>query len=181
MPQISSKKHIKSKNKMSNLIENKAQEILKKLNISSVPIPIEDVAGGFNILIQKAPSDKFSGLLFKKAGSEGAYIAINNKESVVRQRFTIAHELGHFFLHPQKNTFIEFRGTTQNLVKNSKEMEANRFAAAILMPAEFLLKDIESFASNGILPESITFLSSRYNVSEEAMKYRLMNLIASKI
>lgn len=55
--------------------------------------------------------------------------------SARRDRFTIAHELGHYFLHylyPERVGFAVFgRGT-----RNRAETEANVFASSLLMPAE---------------------------------------------
>src|SRR5882762_3540972 len=88
-------------------IESLAEELLGKLDIKEVPIPIEDIARSLNIRISRAPSAEFSGLLIRKDGR--ALIGINSSEAPVRQRFTVAHEIGHFILHPQKDAFVDFR------------------------------------------------------------------------
>src|SRR5690349_455878 len=88
-------------------IELAAEQLLAKLNIGEVPTPIEDVARSLNMSISRAPSAEFSGLLIRKDGH--ALIGVNSNEPVVRQRFTIAHEIGHFILHPQKDAFVDFR------------------------------------------------------------------------
>ncbi|WP_460881211.1 ImmA/IrrE family metallo-endopeptidase [Pontibacter rugosus] len=68
----------------------------------------------------------------------------NPVESVVRQRFTIAHELGHFVLHQKySELFIDkekplFRNQESSTGEHKREKEANAFAAAILMP-QFLI------------------------------------------
>lgn len=156
-------------------IEIKVEEVLSSCGISSVPVPIEEVARRENILLKRTGSNDFSGVLLRKSGV--SFIALNSKESSVRQRFTLAHELGHYFLHPSKNTFIEFRDNKKNIVRGAKEVEANKFAAALLMPRKLIQQDIASFAATEISSEHITFLAKRYQVSEEAMTYRLMNLV----
>ena len=158
-----------------NNFEQKIEEILLENKIKSAPIPVEDIAKKYNIAIGTTPSDRFSGVLLRKEDGT-SYIAVNSKESPVRQRFTIAHELGHYFLHPNTQTFVDFRDITQNVTRNPKERQANKFAAALLMPKKILQKDVAAIADEGILPEHIKFLASKYKVSEEAMSYRLINL-----
>ena len=155
-------------------IESKAQEILNTLKIKSVPIPIEDVANKYNIKISRAPSKDFSGLLIRKDGS--ALIGVNSNEAAVRQRFTIAHELGHFFLHPQKDTFVDYRDNKNEVMHTPRERQANMFAAALLMPRSFLEKDFRSFAKKGFTEIELQKLANKYQVSEDAMRIRLINL-----
>ena len=104
-------------------IEEKVEKIISDLGLDSVPIDVTNIAERNNILIKYAPSKKFSGMIYRK--DNNAFIAINSKESEARQRFTIAHELGHFFLHPQKDTFVDHRGNSENQIKDKKEIEAN--------------------------------------------------------
>ncbi len=62
--------------------------------------------------------------------------------STVRQRFTIAHELGHFFLHRASSTvFVDaapifFRDESSSNGSQREEIEANAFAAELLMPED---------------------------------------------
>ena len=156
------------------IIEEKAEKILATYGIDSIPVNVAEIAKKADVLIKKAPSKKFSGLLYRKDGV--AFMAVSSSESVVRQRFTIAHELGHFFLHPQKDTFVEFRDNEKNITRGVKEVEANQFAAALLMPRKFLEKDVRVFKEAGVNSESIEFLAKKYRVSEEAMNFRLINL-----
>ncbi|MFY9462932.1 MAG: ImmA/IrrE family metallo-endopeptidase [Candidatus Sungiibacteriota bacterium] len=66
-----------------------------------------------------------------------AEIYINNDYSSERKRFTLAHELGHFILHPNEeklrvDTYDYSKGTQDS----SDETEANYFAASLLMPRD---------------------------------------------
>ncbi|MEC4094016.1 ImmA/IrrE family metallo-endopeptidase [Myroides odoratimimus] len=98
------------------------------------------------------------------------HMKINSKHHKNRQRFTIAHELGHYFLHKEKNTSFEdttfFRGAKINPI----EFAANEFASAILMP-EDLIKEL---ISEGI--RELGELAEEFGVSASAMKYRLEKL-----
>lgn len=96
-------------------------------------------------------------------------IEYNPSEPPNRQRFTIAHELGHHALGHGPRP----RDTSQALMGSNDFMEtqANRFAAELLMPAgsvQLLVIDM------GITDLGI--LASHFQVSEPAMRYRLKNL-----
>lgn len=156
-------------------IEVRAQEILDNLGIKILPIPVEDIADKQKIKISRAPSKDFSGILIRK--DEHALIGINNSEAPVRQRFSIAHELGHFFLHPKNDTFVDHRKELNKYdTKSFKEVEADHFAAALLMPKKFLEEDVNKLGCKFISEKEIKILSHKYEVSDEAMTYRLINL-----
>lgn len=162
-------------------IEQRAQEVLAKCGISSVPIPVEDIADKHGVQVSRAPSKEFSGILIRKENR--SLMGINSTESSVRQRFTIAHELGHYFLHGNRDVFVEYRdnGERVNKVRGFKETQANIFAASVLMPRDLLEKDFQKIVKNDMLDEHhITFLAEKYDVSEKAMSFRLMNLGLSK-
>ncbi|MFQ2011796.1 ImmA/IrrE family metallo-endopeptidase [Aeromonas veronii] len=110
------------------------------------------------------------------------YAAVENGRPVVaycssehpnRQRFTIAHEIGHHLLgHTQNGRCL--RDSPSNYSANlnhSIEAEANEFAAQLLMPEEAVRILIER---RGVT--SVTELAKAFNVSEAAMYYRLKNL-----
>lgn len=156
-------------------IELRAEQVLAKLNIKTQPIPIEEIASRLQIRISRAPSKDFSGLLIRKDGH--ALIGVNNSEAPVRQRFTIAHELGHFFLHPQKDTFVDYRDNKKDVMRTVKERQANMFAAALLMPRKNLTKDFKNLAKGGLSDEELRrALIDRYEVSDDAMRFRLRDL-----
>lgn len=95
-------------------------------------------------------------------------IAVNKRHHKNRQRFTIAHELGHYMLkHVSKKDGIMYR----NDDSNPYEIEANTFAAEILMPAAVIRNMI--FEQDIITVEE---LAHKLWVSEQAMFYRLRNL-----
>jgi Zn-dependent peptidase ImmA (M78 family) len=160
-------------------IEARAEEVLNRAGVKTLPIPVEDIAAKYQIRISRAPHDAFSGMLIRKDGH--ALIGVNNSEPHVRQRFTIAHELGHFFLHPKKDAFVDYRDNKDGgeVMRTPREREANMFAAALLMPRASLIKDFRAMAKKGFTDEELTTLAKRYGVSEEAMRFRLINLQSS--
>ncbi len=155
-------------------IEELAEEILREFRVSTLPIPVEDIASKKSIKISRAPSKDFSGLLIRKDGH--ALIGVNSNDAPVRQRFTIAHELGHFFLHPQKDAFVDYRDNKSDIMRTPREKQANMFAAALLMPRKQLEKDYKKVSRDGFGEGELKGLAEKYCVSEDAMKYRLLNL-----
>jgi Zn-dependent peptidase ImmA (M78 family) len=156
------------------IIESRAEEVLRRLNMKSLPVPVEDIAGKYQVRISRAPNRNFSGMLIRKGGH--ALIGVNSSESSARQRFTIAHELGHFFLHPNKDAFVDYRDNKNRAMRTPREKQANMFAAALLMPRQSLMKDVQSISDEGFSEDDITTLAQRYGVSEDAMRFRLINL-----
>ena len=155
-------------------IETKAEKVLKDAGIHDVPVAVEEIAALQQIRISRAPNDSFSGLLLRKDGK--ALIGVNSAETKTRQRFTIAHELGHFFLHRNKDAFVDFRDNVQGVIRTPREREANMFAAALLMPRKKVLADVRALAKQGVGEDEVTILAKRYAVSEDAMRFRLINL-----
>lgn len=95
-------------------------------------------------------------------------IAVNARHHKNRQRFTIAHELGHYMLkHVSKKDGVMDR----NGDSNPYEIEANAFAAEILMPTAVIRHLI--FEQDVVTVEE---LAHKLWVSEQAMFYRLRNL-----
>jgi|SRR3989338_715314 len=158
-------------------IENLVEKIHSDLKLTEIPIPIKEVISNKGIRIKMAPSKEFSGILLRKG--EGALIGVNSTESPLRQRFTLAHELGHFLLHKNKDAFVDdvnYRNNDVGVVGDDKEQEANAFAAAFLVPRKLLRVDIEKMAQNGVSEIDIGPLAKKYEVSKESMSYRLINL-----
>lgn len=82
--------------------------------------------------------------------------------SALRDRFTIAHELGHYFLHSEQGEgpIVAYRSGSTRI-----EWEANWFAAALLMPRK-------EFSESVNLGYNIARLASQFGVSQEAAKVR---------
>lgn len=96
-------------------------------------------------------------------------IRYNPREARVRQRFTVAHELGHFAL----GHGAAFRDPASNFSTGAPPVEAaaNRFAAALLMPAEIVEYVIKKQAK-----PTLKSLATAFGVSTAAMRYRLIHL-----
>lgn len=109
-----------------------------------------------------------SGILNQENGKW--IMSINRDDNPKRQRFTLAHELGHYILHKNKNDSFEdsvfFRGED----KTSIEYAANIFAADLLMPKE----KVRFLILNGT--KVVKDLAEAFDVSIPAMKFKLTEL-----
>lgn len=165
-------------------IEQKANSILSRFGIKSPAVSVGDIARRSGLeLIPYEFGENISGALFME--NQKATIGFNPNDPVVRQRFTIAHELGHFFMHKKDDSTIYFDKPQilfrdeSNSTGLKKEREANAFAACILMPEHMVLRSFEIIrAKNSQLidEEIIKTLAREYKVSQMAMSYRLSNL-----
>lgn len=151
-----------------NDILKKAEEsglyIDNSLNIKELILSFEDI------------EIKYDAMDIAKSGSlsciDGKWImCINSSHNPKRQRFTMAHELGHYILHKGKN--IEFVDTTffRSDEMDSIEYNANEFASRLLMPEDKLRKLIDEDRI-----KNIGELASIFDVSSAAMKYRVISL-----
>ena len=119
--------------------------------------------------------DAFEGMLARDPGDHEVWgIAYNGKSRLERQRFTIAHELGHFILH--RNRQPSFNCDKQSVhtgieTLRSIEREADDFASNLLMPGD-LLRDWIS--SQRIDFRVLGDIAQRFQVSLEALCIRFI-------
>jgi len=160
----------------------RVRNLLRKSMVTSPPVPIEKIAKALSIKILRSPlADDLSGLLVRHKGFKGPIIGVNSIHPRVRQRFTIAHEIAHYILHADevhidRGFSVNFRDSRSSSAEYRAEIEANNFAAEILMPKMFLDNDLENGTvdmgdENGLLE-----LAERYGVSGQAMAFRIKNL-----
>jgi Zn-dependent peptidase ImmA (M78 family) len=108
-------------------------------------------------------------------------IGVNSSHAPVRQRFTIAHEIGHLIMHKGTPVFVDrlIRVDRRDGTTSKQERDANAFAAELLMPRGFITARIAALTDkrSGIAPERlIEQLAEEFGVSLLAMSYRLANL-----
>ena len=113
------------------------------------------------------PKDSAGGSI--SVDSRGKFtIFLSKATSHKRDVFTIAHELGHYFLHSRLGEIKIKANRSEDI--DEAEREANSFAAAFLMPEEKLRKIYEEKEGN------ISALADAFNVSLSAMNWRCINL-----
>lgn len=164
-------------------IDIKANQVLNKYGNLTLPIKVEEIAKMEGLKVTPFPlEDDVSGLLVIEKGQ--GVIGYNQNESRVRRRFTIAHELAHYFLHSEHHKFFvdkvfrAYRNAAAVLNPEIQvlEQEANAFAAAILMPESIIKKEIEKTQIDLGSEDEVRELAKLFDVSTTAMHYRLANL-----
>jgi Zn-dependent peptidase ImmA (M78 family) len=165
-------------------ISGVVNRLLNQHGIQAAPVPVEDIARSLGARVERTPADdELSGFLYQQKNSKLTIIGVNENHHPNRQAFTIAHELGHSLLHDvddvhvDRNFRIKLRNSASSKGENVEEMEANLFAAELLMPTSFLKKDLKTIEDVDLVDEGvISKLAGRYGVSTQAMTIRLSHL-----
>ena len=158
-----------------NLIDDIAVTLRSAMDIDSEDF---DIAGTVADIGGKI--EYLDGLLSEecvvKTADNGFCIRINRKHPATRQRFAIARELGHLFMHMKYgyDEWAQVRPGEKDLWAPGSHMnlaeEANEFAAAFLMPADgFINMAKETSDGTYFYPGKI---AERYNVYQDAVVYR---------
>lgn len=163
-----------------------ATDLLEQQKVITPPVPIDRIAKILGIQLRFSPLDEeLSGMIYIR--DEVPIVGVNSLHHPNRQRFTLAHECGHFLLHKAeiaKEVHVDkefpmlMRDSVSALGVNEIEMEANLFAAELLMPVALINKEIESDIIDIDEEAAIDALARRFKVSQSAMRFRLGNLLA---
>jgi Zn-dependent peptidase ImmA (M78 family) len=168
------------------IIVERAEELAKEYNPEGLsPFPYERIGEkmkNVQIYILDIEDQAISGAISFDKEEKNYKIIINKQKPFTRQHFTIAHELGHYFLHldlvAQEEVLVD---TDESLRQNAVlfrldsatssriETEANYFAAALIMPETWVRKAWETF-------RNIEECARLFNVSTTAMSIRLETL-----
>lgn len=161
-------------------MERKAEQLLVKSGVDTTPVPVEQVAAQLGIRIELADLGEDCSAVLVRNG-ERAVIGVNKDHYLNRRRFSIAHEIAHFVLH-EGDTYIDkgyrvhFRDLESGSGTKLEEMEANAFAAALLMPAKRVRDAFKQQPFELTGDDCLGMLARTFKVSTQAMTYRLMNL-----
>lgn len=163
----------------------------------SLPVPVDEIVReAYGLRVCHVPQDRIkevlgdgagegwvSGLLLAGAGE----IWVTEDEvnhpgwGTERCRFTTGHELGHFVMHQEARTSIYCRKSgveegfrLEPIPRPVPEVEANTFAAALLMPPDLLRPQI----GEALDEDAIARLTRTFGVSDKAMRRRIETLQA---
>lgn len=173
------------------------EDLLSKIGIEQPPVDVDAVASEMGLRVSgefNFEKLSHSGEINWSADRETAEIWINPTDSRLRQRFTLAHELGHFLCHMlparqdphESERFVDggvqFRRGARNC---PVETEANAFAASLLMPESMVFRAVKTIVDANKTDDNrvslsrerfIELLAEQFSVSSQAMKWRLVNL-----
>ena len=142
--------------------------ILKKHG-DSVPVDIVAIANELGVEVYGNDwTDSTAGMI-KKVSQDRYAIYVNTRHPVVRQRFTVAHELAHFLLHKDHiGDGISEDALYRSGLQNWMEIEANQLAADLLMPMKHVLRYKKDPEYN-----TVQSIADVFRVSSDAMAIRL--------
>ena len=148
---------------------NRALEIIKALKIRGPEeIEIAEIAVHRGAFVQFKPLSGYLGRRIKKT------ITIDsNIRNLGRERFTIAHELGHYELHNDPGRFCDNDDLYKYHNQKPKERESNAFASEILMPSSFFKP---YFQEKELTWELIEGISKIFRTSLTATARRVVKL-----
>lgn len=116
--------------------------LLDRLGISDVP-DVRDVATKLSVGIEEREIESFDGALVRIKGSAVGVIALRRSiREAGRKNFTIAHEIGHLILPGHDDSTVCRAEQVESWARglSAKELEANQFAAELLMPTAVVTK-----------------------------------------
>jgi Zn-dependent peptidase ImmA (M78 family) len=162
-----------------------AEALVDRLSINSAPVDVNMIAKSLGLsVVYNDLGEDISGLLVSKGDT--ASICVREGEPLVRQRFTIAHEIGHFCLrhqfergehvervHVDEGWKVTARSNSRTAGVAPMEVEANQFAAALLMPTRLLKQRAHRFSVRQLDDSVVSELAREFKVSEQAMAIRL--------
>lgn len=159
--------------------KRRAKEILGEYGRDVLPIsPPIDVIGIANYHGIKVYKANFTGIYekalygFIRRSGDDVEIYVNAADAYYRQRFTIAHELGHYFCHEYINDienleYVDLRSDASS----PEEVQANKFASELLMPDDLVKNEYGK-----LLFPTISELSRIFHASKPAMTIKLRQL-----
>ena len=159
------------------LIDSKAKEVLRDMQFNTLPINSIKIAEKSNIAVQAKPDTSIgvSGMLIKNGDNFGIMYATHIKNKGF-QNFSIAHELGHYYLDGHIENILTDNIHTSDaslLSTNIYEQEANYFASILLMPS-FLIKD--DINRNDLSWQLVSNIAKKCQTSLEATARRIIEL-----
>ena len=161
-------------------MERRAEQLLLRAGVDTIPVPLGQVAVHLGIKIELTDLGEDCSAVLVRNGDR-AVIGVNKDHYINRRRFSIAHEIGHFVLH-EGNTYVDkgyrinFRDLESGSGTKQEEMQANAFAAALLMPAKRVRDAFKQQPFDLTSDDSLKMLAKTFKVSTQAMAYRLVNL-----
>ncbi|MGB0680071.1 MAG: ImmA/IrrE family metallo-endopeptidase [Polyangiales bacterium] len=145
-----------------------ADDILQMFMIRTPPVPVLKILRGLDIDVRALDHDPgWDGAV--DGSAEPATIWYSRAVAPVRQRFTLAHELGHLLLHPLTRTFRD-RTNEASVKAHVQERQADSFAAELLMPSWLLTRFVE------VANAETKRLAALFQVSRAAMARRLITI-----
>ncbi|MCY4427675.1 MAG: ImmA/IrrE family metallo-endopeptidase [Halieaceae bacterium] len=160
------------------------ESLLEAERVEKPPVPVERIARLLGAEVRYLPFEgELAGMLIRDEAGRGIVIGVNSLHHLNRRRFTIAHECGHLQLHKGQRAYVDRsplrinrRDEVSSQAMNVEEIEANRFAAELLMPYDMIVEDLMGVALDIEDEGALKELGDRYRVSIQALTLRLRSV-----
>ncbi len=166
-----------------------ARQLLRELNIQGIPIQPREIAERLQIVVwEREMESRYDGCLMRVGDTWG--ILLNNLiQSQSRKNFTIAHELGHYYLERGQISATDHKDTVAEFVPQHRcqredlrgfdshrleEQRANQFAVELLMPSPIFRADAADLPEIGL--PAIEALAEKYSTSLTSTAIRYTRL-----
>jgi len=154
--------------------ERYAQDIILELDLKP-PVDVIKICNAYGLILN-TENIKFVDALLIISKEKKNIILSNEILYLTRRRFSIAHEIGHYFIPWHKNNYsCSEIGLFSSFDKD--EREADTFAAELLIPTRIIKKEIEN---RNISLDLIKEFSNKYDVSLIAMARKLLSITPEK-
>ena len=156
-------------------IDQKIEQIKLDVGLSYPKDNLQQIIEAIGVEVLSADLPDFEGKRVKgvirwsekESEAGAARIYLNQNLSDTTKLFTLAHELGHFILHPNEERLrIDLFDYSQDTKESEQETEANYFAASLLVPKEKLVKLIE-------LTNDLDAIAQYFGVSRPVVETRM--------
>lgn len=157
-----------------NRVDPAEREVVQRY-MAAYPVKVGELANELGLVVLRSVLEpKISGLIQPSSNARSGYeIRVNKYEVRERQRFTVAHEIAHYLLHRRDigHGVVDSVMYRSNLT-SKKESEANKLAAAMVMPYEAVRRELSALTYSD-LTDTVDTLASKFGVSAPAMRVRL--------
>ena len=157
-------------------INRLAQIVIDEYNISIPIVNIDEVVKSMNGVIEESEehNELYDGTI-SKIESDSFAIVVSQNQSSQRRNFTIAHELGHLFLHmgfrTDADVWSKQTGVYRRFGTSDQEYQANEFAAALLMPDDVYREVVDRYTTKDNYVE-VSKVANYFHVSVAAATNR---------
>jgi len=145
------------------------------------PFNLEKLVSEYAVLEKRLIPFSADGISIDIDGKTKPRIIINSLNPNTRQRFTLAHELGHIIIPWHTGTILSHTkdiDPSAKLEYKQMEAEANRFAAELLLPSDWIIRKKSEIH---YLPDFLEYLLNASGASIEAAFIKVFNTLNDKV
>lgn len=147
-----------------------ALELLDRAGLASPPVRLESISALWPNLTVSTEDLDCEGYIID-VGNLGAEIVVRSDDVLPRRRYSIAHELGHWMLRLEGYANKTYPEPSHAVL----ERWCDRFAASLLMPQDWVVRDLRSVRL-AHLADAVLNLPADYEVSHSAFRLRVSEL-----